>query len=305
MNHSLVPYTGLEWASFECELRFSEPAFFDEFIGAVLRSALGYSLRKISDFASYRYLFETPPTRPLPDARYSSVPRPFVLRVPCQGQMWLRAGESLCFNLTLIGKGIAYFSYFLEALRHMGERGIGLKSSRFELTRVESISLVDGEQRLIYSGGDSSYNHRFSRISLNDLRNRNSTPTRMLLLFLSPVRLKAMGSYIMPSEFTFEIYLRRLIERIRSLGYFHGSMPWFDLNRLLIERAQNIRSESCLHWQDWEFYVNRRRQKLGGLVGQVTLQGELAPFYHALDIAKWLNVGKNTSYGFGSVSVQR
>ena len=298
----LFVYSNLEWAAFECELQFLEPAFFDEFIGAVLRSALGYSLKTISDPPSYRYLFETPPTRSLPGRRYSSVPHPFALRVPCQGQTWLTAGESLRFRLTLIGRGISYFSYFLEAFIQMGKRGIGLKRSRFTLIRVESIGL-HGERRLAYSGGDTSYSQRFFRISLNDIQRQNH-PKQILLSFLTPVRLKAMGKLVVPDRFTFEAYLRRSVERIRALGYFHHKSPWFDVDGSLIERSREVQSENCLRWQDWEFHVNRRSQKLGGLVGQVTLRGELSPFCQALEAAKWLNVGKNTSYGFGAVDIQ-
>ena len=63
----LMPDHDLRWATFEFILEFLESAFFDEFIGAVLRSALGYALRETTNLSTYRYLFETPPTRPLQD----------------------------------------------------------------------------------------------------------------------------------------------------------------------------------------------------------------------------------------------
>ena len=38
---------------------------------------------------------------------------------------------------------------------------------------------------------------------------------------------------------------------------------------------------------------------LGGLLGRMQLQGELAPFAELLHWGQWLHVGKNTSFGLG------
>jgi len=39
--------------------------------------------------------------------------------------------------------------------------------------------------------------------------------------------------------------------------------------------------------------------KLGGLLGQLHLQGDLAPFTQLLHLGQWLHVGKNASFGLG------
>ena len=303
MSNFIIQHSDLEWVSFDFNLQFLEPAFFDEFIGSVLRSAIGNALYNISDPPSYRYLFETPPTRPLPNTGYSSVPHPFVLRAPCLGQTWIPVGGNLCFNLTLIGKGISYFSYFLEAIRFAGDYGIGLKPSRFEITSVESIGLKN-ERRLIFSEGDKSFDSHFIQLNMRKFLSDGIRPSQSLMSFITPVRLKDKGRYIKSRNFTFEAYIRRLFERIRSLGYFHYDMTWFDINDQLIEQTQGIHSENLLHWQNWQIWVNNSRQKFGGLIGQVLLYGDISPFYQILKSAEWLNVGKNSSYGFGAVKMQ-
>lgn len=303
MSNFIIQYSDLEWVSFDFNLQFLEPAFFNEYIGSVLRSTLGNALHNISDLPSYRYLFETPPTRPLPNTGYSSVPHPFVLRAPCLGQTWIPVGGNLSFNLTLIGKGISYFSYFFEAIRFAGDYGIGLKPSRFEITSVESVGLKN-ERRLIFSKGDKSFDSNFFRLSIRKFPSNNINPIQALMSFITPVRLKDKGKYIKSENFSFEAYTKRFLERIQSLGYFHNGIPWLGIDTQLIEKAQEVSCQSWLQWQDWRIWVRNRHQKLGGLVGQVILQGDLSLFYYMLRSTEWLSVGKNTSYGFGAVKIQ-
>jgi len=300
---TIIPYTNLHWHTFEFSIEFREPAFFDKFLGSVLRGALGYSLRQICDIGTYRYIFETPQTRELSDRKYSEVPRPYVISVPDHGQTWFATGEIFNFYLTLIGKGISYLPHFIAAFSYTGDRGIGLKRSKFELTSIESVS-ISGERELIYNGDGRFLSEEFFRISLDDLQSLRSQPTQMLLTFLTPLRLIDMKRLVRPDNFSLQVYLHRSIERIRALGYFHDDIPWFDLDESLITRSESIRSEAFLSWQDWEFFVRGRPQKMGGVVGQVILQGNLAPYCAILESGQWLHVGKGTSYGFGSVSVQ-
>ena len=47
--------------------------------------------------------------------------------------------------------------------------------------------------------------------------------------------------------------------------------------------------------------VQRQQQEmqLGGLLGSVQLQGDLAPFAQLLHLGQWLHVGKNATMGLG------
>lgn len=299
----ILPYSNLRWYTFRFTLEFLEPVFFNEFIGAVLRSALGYCLKNVCDDTIYRYLFETPPTRPLPEKRYSlSAPRPYILTVPLLERTWFATGETLNFHLTLVGRSILHFDKFFKAFQVMGNRGIGLKKSTFSLVTIENIGLIR-QKKIIYEEDDSDFDQDFIAISLNDL-DKNLHPMQILLSFLTPVRLESDEKNIGSENFDLVIYMRLLAERIRALGYFHNEMPWFDLDYSLIEQAHSIQCECKLCWQDWNFFVNNHPQKMGGIVGQVILQGDLTPYYNVLEVAQWLHNGRNISYGFGSVAVQ-
>jgi len=77
-----------------------------------------------------------------------------------------------------------------------------------------------------------------------------------------------------------------------------GEALGFDL--LLFGRAVDLR------WHDWERWCNRQRRpmRLGGHVGRLRLQGELAPFAQLLATAELVHVGKGATFGLGRVEVR-
>ncbi len=54
-------------------------------------------------------------------------------------------------------------------------------------------------------------------------------------------------------------------------------------------------------WHDWERYSARQdtRMKMGGFVGKVEYQGELAEFLPLLSLGEKLHIGKGATFGLG------
>jgi CRISPR/Cas system endoribonuclease Cas6 (RAMP superfamily) len=44
--------------------------------------------------------------------------------------------------------------------------------------------------------------------------------------------------------------------------------------------------------------------QLGGVIGEWTLEGDLAPFWPYLHLGQWLHVGKNATFGLGHYQLQ-
>ena len=44
--------------------------------------------------------------------------------------------------------------------------------------------------------------------------------------------------------------------------------------------------------------------QLGGLLGSVQLQGDLAPFGELLHLGQWLHIGKNATMGLGGYRLE-
>ncbi len=65
----------------------------------------------------YSYVFETPPP---PDTskmrKYPFAPHPFIITPPLEEKRMYQEGDTLCFELTLIGKSIDYLPYFICTL---------------------------------------------------------------------------------------------------------------------------------------------------------------------------------------------
>ena len=55
----------------------------------------------------------------------------------------------------------------------------------------------------------------------------------------------------------------------------------------------------------WERYSNRqeKRLKMGGFMGDITFEGELAEFLPFLRLGEYLHVGKGTVYGLGECEI--
>src|SRR3954447_21370243 len=60
-----------------------------------------------------------------------------------------------------------------------------------------------------------------------------------------------------------------------------------------------------LRWLDWERWSQRQSaaMKLGGLVGSLTLEGDVSPFAPLLRAAEILHAGKGAVFGLGKVEV--
>jgi len=80
-----------------------------------------------------------------------------------------------------------------------------------------------------------------------------------------------------------------------------AAAPQLDFAALSTQAAAiNLQGEG-LRWFDWGRYSQRQQQEmqLGGLLGSVHLQGDLAPFVQLLHQGQWLHVGKNATMGLG------
>jgi len=69
----------------------------------------------------------------------------------------------------------------------------------------------------------------------------------------------------------------------------------------LAAAAGGIEAEVRMRRHQWSRYSNRQRQEmdLTGLVGEVILRGDLAPFHEFLALGELLHLGKNATFGLG------
>lgn len=289
--------------------------------GSTLRGGFGNAFKKVVCISKervcescilkakcvYSYIFETPlPSNTSKMKKYPFAPHPFIITPPLEEKRKYNEGETLCFELILIGKSIDFLPYFIYTFDKLGRRGIGKGRGKYCLKEVKG---KNGET--IYSEKDRTLRNDFKilriddlyRLTLSPFTSSISSPT-LHLLFLTPTRLKFDGR--LSPKLEFHVLLRNPLRRISLLSYFHCG---FDLDldfKELIERAMEVRvKKENLLWFDWERYSTRQdtRMKMGGFIGSVSFEGNIEPFIPFLLLGEQIHVGKGTSFGLGKYKI--
>ncbi len=291
----------------------------------------------------YSYVFETPPpsdTRMM--TKYTNAPHPFIIEPPPEKRHAYKPGDTITFGLTLIGCAIDYLPYFIYTFDELGKIGIGKDRGRYLLKTVKSHkSEVISEQtenkvvipaKPVPAGrrqgaeiqGEVEYDTIYdsmtktlrpcekSVLSFSSdsglMTCDSSSPDSGLLTldFLTPTRITYDSRLTLDLEF--HILMRQLLRRLSLLYYFHcdGDPSAWDFKGI-IERAKEVKTmKRDLRWYDWERYSARQdeRLKMGGFIGEITFEGDIAPFLPLIEAGEVLHVGKGTGFGLGRFKIE-
>ncbi len=255
---------------------------------------------------AFPYVFDTPvPEETTRLRKYPAAPHPFVFLPPLEEKTFYQPGETLAFDLTLIGKGADFLPYFIYTFERLGERrGLGKGRGRFAVELVTWLS-PPGEEVLIYDGNSKTLRNSFRSITVHDLLHGPLPLSLCTLHFLTPTRL-IYAEALTPAP-DFHILIRTLLRRLSNLAYFHcGGELHLDFRGLIAAAERIERVHSDVRWYDWERYSARQdaRMKLGGFVGTITYRGDLRPFLPLLRLGEIVHVGKGTSFGLGKFVIQ-
>ncbi|MCK6629265.1 MAG: CRISPR system precrRNA processing endoribonuclease RAMP protein Cas6 [Anaerolineae bacterium] len=308
-----------------------QPLHLPTYKGVALRGGLGQTLKKLTcnqpwtcekacprgNDCPYGYIFETSP----PDGaevlrNFSEVPRPFVIEPPRDRRETILPGEQLSFGLILIGHGMNYFPYFLAVFRELGWQGLGQGRGQYELNTIDAISPLDGVVEPVY------------RADRPEVRMTRLTPTsqaitdyaaslpaqRLTVEFLTTTQLKHQDRMLEVGP-PFAVLVKALLSRVSSLSYFHCWQRFETDFRGWIDRAAAVRLVQDKTYQEaWSRFSTRqteridrvekrKRIEMGGLLGQVTYEGDLAPYLPLLVLGQLIHVGKKTVFGNGQYRI--
>jgi hypothetical protein len=283
----------------------------------------------------YSYTFETPAVNGTEDQRrYATAPHPFVLNLETGTEGIQEPGSTFSFGMTLVGRAADFLPYFVYAFQRMGELGIGKGRGTFELQRVYNIGLCeipfippspkggrgdftlrgnpaghDGSQahrlETIYEDGVLRMPHEFLGLREAQSISTSLAPQAVRLQFLTPLRLVFDGELCCDPQF--HILARNLLRRLNNLVCLHCGQEADHPLGTLIDKAETVRLvDHRTRWYDWERYSKRqdKRMKLGGLLGEVSYEGDLQEFLPLLVLGSWVNMGKGTSFGLGRYGLE-
>lgn len=275
------------------------------YAGSMLRGAFGQALRRLacverrSECADcsltavclYTALFEAAKA---PRAQNKPVnPNPYVIEPPPVGHQVLSVGQHLEFSMVLIGNAIPHLPLIILAWQQALQHGLAKGKSRCQLQSVYS----EHDSKPIFTQGRG-----YSPPDIPKLPAINNTQA-LSLVFQTPLRLQHQSGRVGLRELTAPVLLIALLRRIQALCQEHLTddvCP--ELSHLFQHLNQvQVTDTQGLHWVDWTRYSSRQQQNmtLGGLMGEVRLEGNLEPFIPLLYLGQWLHLGKNTTFGMG------
>lgn len=278
-------------------LEAGEPARLPPYKGSMLRGAFGHALRRAAcamgpDQACascrlrspcvYTRLFETyVDGEPPPFLKgLTTAPRPYVFEPADEeyGRRDYAPGDGLRFDLVLLGQAVDLEAYALLAIERMARAGLGRSRQRFGVRSVEPVP---------------------------EATPGPPDPGAVTLRFTTPTRFTDERGLM--DRFSFRELTFRALRRVLELAHFHGDRSEVDWHfRPLLEQADGVEIvRRDLRWHDWSRWSNRQKTsvRLGGVVGEMVLAGELTPFTELLRRAELVHVGKGATLGMGRVEV--
>ena len=270
---------------------------------------------------AYTRIFETFITeQPPPFLKgLDTSPRPFIFEPHDQNRIY-HAGDILWLDLILIGNVIDFVPYVVFAIMQMGQTGLGVKRHQFELAAAycfqpenespdsPSTTEATAQQnwRLLYDGASQCILFTPNALQLSNGDQAADHATTVTLKFLTQTRLKFGDDLTM--NFTFRMLAFKMLRRVLELAYFYGpkaEINWEFHDLLVAANQVHIKSRN-FDWVDYDRYSNRQqaKMKLGGFVGDMTVEGDLSPFMDLLHYSEILHVGKGTTFGLGRCVIE-
>lgn len=298
------------FAVFNFYLRIFKDLDLTKFTGSLLRGIFGSCFKKLvcirktecencilRKHCVYSYIFEA-----CTGEKVKHLPQPFVMELPSYTGV-ISAGDILQLKLILIGDAIKFLPYFICVFEDMGNRGILREKITFSVESVENVkqnkALVAYERKSPFIP-DKLLLYTFKDFLEEDVK-------KLRIKFLTPIRIKFQKQILMESEkMDFPLFIRNLLRRLYLLSLQYCGEEW-QIPSYLLEKAKGVNlTFRNLKWKELVRYSKRQRMgmKLGGFVGEMGFEGDLAPFLPYLRAGEYIHVGKATSFGHGKYKIE-
>lgn len=247
------------------------------------------------------------------DPRGRDIPRPYVLEPPDGASIAIPEGGVLELRLLTVGRALSHFPYALLGIQDMGQSGMGVRrEGTFRLEEVWAEHPIRGLQERSYRAGEGVVRSPNLPITTEDVQTvverlrQVDGSERLSLRFRSPVRLIAEQRLVKPEQLTARILLGRALERLDALDRHYGNGTGVTDAAGLLRAAEAVRiSSHALRWQELARASGRHRRMvpMGGLVGELTLEGPLESLLPYFVWASLLHVGKDAAMGNGRIDI--
>ncbi|NLP09424.1 CRISPR system precrRNA processing endoribonuclease RAMP protein Cas6 [bacterium] len=229
-----------------------------------------------------------------------TAPRPYTFYCPDFTENF-SPDAGFLFDFTLIGTACAWYREAIIAILKMVQAGLSIRRHPFTVQAIHMFTGSEEEWQTVYDGNSM----RSEPLEPVPIPQSENLPSPLRLDFISPLRVKINGQYA--DRITFRQLTFQMLRRVLELAYFYAPdqpLDW-EFNHLL-RAADAIRvADQHFKWADWERHSNRQKtdMQMGGMLGHMTLAGDLEPWRELIHAARWLHVGKGTVMGLGRVEI--
>lgn len=309
LNGSTLPI-----ARYRFTFRAEDNLRLPEYAGSLLRGQFGAALRRTACMTGLKHcpdcplfrtcpypaIYETPAPATHQLQKFSHVPNPYVIEPPPFGVRDIAAGESLSFNVVLIGRALLQLPLVVYALRSALSDGLGKQRAKATLVAVE---WQDGDTQVpVWDAERSRVLEHQPGLAVPVIAGEAVT-----LHIHTPLRLQHQGKPLPVDRLSPRVLVTALLRRASLLFELHADRADAVIDpHALAARAEQLTDERSLQWLDWTRYSSRQHQAmtLGGAVGTWRLQGDLGPLLPWLWLGQWLHVGKSAVMGMGGYRLE-
>lgn len=305
--------TAFPLARYRLEWQTSTFVRLPDYAGSMLRGAFGHALRKLACMTKqknctgcpllsscpYPAIFAPPPPAAHTLQKFSQIPVPYIIEPPDWGARQVGAGEAFAFHLVLIGRALRELPLIILAWRRAFARGVGAGDGTAELVRV--VHCGETQETEIHRPDTGTLAPHAQAITFSTADNDGAEQSQLTLHFITPLRLQKNGRALPPEKLDARTLLMALVRRANLLAEFHANGALVEDFTALLAASARVQDSKHLVWRDWTRFSSRQQQKmaLGGVVGDWTISGPLAPFIPFLHLGEWLHVGKEAAFGLG------
>jgi len=294
---------------YEVKIKAKTPFSIPYFPGSMLRGGFGVALKRVvclnrnavcsdcllANTCTYHFLFETQVK--IPDI--STPPHPLMFYPLSLGSKKMRQGSVYLFGFTLFGRAVDYLPYVVYAIIRMGQLGVGKGKGQFELVEIKKyISLR--RKKTIFQSKVGRIISLEACLTPKDILHKKCKEKKVLLETITPLRLKIKGK--LTDKIGLKDILLSITRRLKVLSQLYGSgkidlLQNLDLDAMLTE----VKTEPQFQWMDFKRFSKRQNTylRLGGVMGKMSIIGNLSTIYPLLKLGEYIHIGKNTAFGLG------
>lgn len=222
--------------------------------------------------------------------------KPYVIHVPTRDKEQWTKGDLLSFDITFFGHTTSAAEYYVAGILAMEKYGWGANRLKFSLQEIVNVY----DQTLVWSGGDIWVHHLESFSIQEEGRLTNS----VFLRFNSPTRIFVKSRLL--KALNFEHIIRSIMIRINLLLHAYEGVVLEWNEEAMLAEARQIRTVE----EDWQFVdfkrysrTYNRKLSLPSITGYARYEGDISSFTPLLEIGELIQIGKNTTHGFGNYNL--